>query len=122
MTIVLPLPPEVETPPLQRTEIPAETWERARVTTMLVDLARAAAWTWSAPSTWERARFATILVDLLKRLSSVAAEVRRQAVEELVDGQRVPQARVARHIGVSTSRLSQIVKAGRREQHSGGAR
>ena len=58
---------------------------------------------------WERARQAHVLVELLQRLSGVVLDLRRQAIRELVDKHQAPKAQVARHIGVTPTRVGQLV-------------
>jgi len=59
---------------------------------------------------WERARQASLLMKLLQQLSTAVGEVRKQAVHELVTKHRAPKSRVARHIGVTPTRIDQIVR------------
>jgi DNA-directed RNA polymerase specialized sigma subunit len=63
----------------------------------------------AVPDPWERARQANVLAEVLRRLSAAVLDVRRQAVLQLVVQQQVPQAQVARHLGMSGTRISQIV-------------
>lgn len=63
---------------------------------------------------WERADRASRLMQLLQNILSMVSDVRRQAVVELVENQRIPKAQVARHIGVTPPRVDQLVISARR--------
>ena len=64
----------------------------------------------SSADPWERARQASLLLKLLQQLSTAVREVRKQAVHELVNKHRAPKSRVARHIGVTPTRIDQLVR------------
>lgn len=57
---------------------------------------------------WERARLAGELAKQLQASVATALGVRREAVRALVLGGE-PQSRVARHLGVSPTRVNQII-------------
>src|SRR5262245_13611224 len=59
---------------------------------------------------WQRAEQAAAPAGILKTLSKVVLGLRRQAVHELVQDHKQPKAKVARHIGVSTTRVCQMVE------------
>lgn len=64
---------------------------------------------------WERARLAASLVAELQRRSAVALAVRREAVHELVVLAGAARSRVARWLGLTPSRIGQLLAAARPE-------
>jgi DNA-directed RNA polymerase specialized sigma subunit len=60
---------------------------------------------------WRRSQLADELVKQLRALASVVLQIRSEAVRELVHQHGAPRSRVARHLGVSRARVSQLVSA-----------
>lgn len=58
---------------------------------------------------WSRSRLAEESAKHLRALVAFALQVRREAVRELVDKHGAQHDRVARHLGVSRARVSQLV-------------
>jgi predicted XRE-type DNA-binding protein len=58
---------------------------------------------------WHRSRLAEESAKQLRALVALALEIRRDAVRELVDKHGAHHDRVARHLGVSRARVSQLV-------------
>jgi len=58
---------------------------------------------------WERASRTANLVEILHQLYGAALTLRHQAVRELVERHSASKAHVARHIGVSPTRINQIL-------------
>ncbi len=58
---------------------------------------------------WERARLAAALLSDLHERAAVALEVRRDAVHELVVKRATSKSRVARFLGITPSRVGQLL-------------
>ena len=58
---------------------------------------------------WHRSRLAEESAKQLRALVALALQIRRDAVRELVDKHGAHHTRVARHLGVSRARVSQLV-------------
>ena len=58
---------------------------------------------------WHRSRLAEESAKQLRALVALALKIRRDAVRELVDQHGAHHTRVARHLGVSRARVTQLV-------------
>lgn len=67
---------------------------------------------------WERARLAAELAAQLQERSTVVLNVRRDAVRELVVKLEAAPSRVARHLGLTTTRIGQLVRATTRTERT----
>jgi predicted XRE-type DNA-binding protein len=64
---------------------------------------------------WRRSQLADALVKQLAMLSSAALRIRSEAIRELIKQHRTSQARIARHLGMSRTRVGQLVTASCRD-------
>jgi hypothetical protein len=99
MTIVVPVQTEVEGSAPGASTLPRAVDEAALL---------------AVTDPWERARQATELAGHLQRLSNAVLRIRREAVCELVAG-GTPPAHVARYIGRTRARVSQLLESSRRD-------
>lgn len=65
---------------------------------------------------WRRSGLAQDLLDQSKVLAGMALRIRDSAVRVLIQEEKAPCSRVALHLGVSISRISQLVRPGGRKR------
>lgn len=59
---------------------------------------------------WRRSELAEALVKQLETITAAVLQIRDGAVRELVSQHRTSQAKVARHLGVSKTRINQVIR------------
>jgi len=62
---------------------------------------------------WRRSQLADALAKHLGHVAAAVLQIRDGAVRELVSEHRTPQAHVARHLGVSKTRINQVITRAR---------
>lgn len=89
--------------------VPIEAGDTVGHTTGVLDEVALAAVT----DPWERARLAAELASHLRRRSATALKLRREAVRELVSKPGVTQCHVADYLGLTPTRINQLLAADR---------